>query len=159
MQNDNAIKTSCIDFLRNNSLRKYLKSIKIEKYNIDPPIPVIGWKLKINPSAKKEKNNSNPQSLSVEKDKSTTSYRTIYDMMRGRIAGVIVQQDNTIIIRGINSIRNNSEPLFVVDGNVVFSIDYIVPSEVQSITVLKDAEASIYGSRGSSGVIVIKLKK
>ena len=110
-------------------------------------------------SAKKEKNNSNPQSLSVEKDKSTTSYRTIYDMMRGRIAGVIVQQDNTIIIRGINSIRNNSEPLFVVDGNVVFSIDYIVPSEVQSITVLKDAEASIYGSRGSSGVIVIKLKK
>jgi TonB-dependent SusC/RagA subfamily outer membrane receptor len=110
-------------------------------------------------SAKKEKNNSNPQSLSVEKDKSTSSYRTIYDMMRGRIAGVIVQQDNTIIIRGINSIRNNSEPLFVVDGNVVFSIDYIVPSEVQSITVLKDAEASIYGSRGSSGVIVIKLKK
>mgnify|MGYP000045771974 FL=1 len=110
-------------------------------------------------SAKKEKNSSNPQSLSVEKDKSTTSYRTIYDMMRGRIAGVVVQQDNTIIVRGINSIRNNSEPLFVVDGNVVFSIDYIVPSEVQSITVLKDAEASIYGSRGSSGVIVIKLKK
>jgi TonB-dependent SusC/RagA subfamily outer membrane receptor len=80
-------------------------------------------------------------------------------MMRGRIAGVTVQQDNTIIIRGINSIRNNSEPLFVVDGNVVSSIDFIVPNEVLSINVLKDADASIYGSRGSSGVIVIKLKK
>jgi TonB-dependent SusC/RagA subfamily outer membrane receptor len=100
-----------------------------------------------------------PNGLKPEKDKSTVSYRTIYDMMRGRIAGVVVQQDNTIIIRGVNSIKNNSEPLFVVDGNVVSSIDYIVPNEVQSITVLKDAEASIYGARGASGVIVIKLKK
>ena len=100
-----------------------------------------------------------PNGLKPGKDKTTVTYRTIYDMMRGRIAGVIVQQDNTIIIRGINSIRNNTEPLFIVDGNVVSSIDFIVPNEVLSINVLKDAEASIYGSRGSSGVIVIKLKK
>ena len=100
-----------------------------------------------------------PNGLKPGKDKTTVTYRTIYDMMRGRIAGVIVQQDNTIIIRGINSIRNNTEPLFIVDGNVVSSIDFIVPNEVLSINVLKDAEASIYGSRGASGVIVIKLKK
>ena len=100
-----------------------------------------------------------PNGLKPGKDKTTVTFRTIYDMMRGRIAGVIVQQDNTIIIRGINSIRNNTEPLFIVDGNVVSSIDFIVPNEVLSINVLKDAEASIYGSRGSSGVIVIKLKK
>ncbi len=100
-----------------------------------------------------------PNGLKPGKDKTTVSYRTIYDMMRGRIAGVTVQQDNTIIIRGINSIRNNSEPLFVVDGNVVSSIDFIVPNEVLSINVLKDSDASIYGSRGASGVIVIRLKK
>ncbi len=100
-----------------------------------------------------------PNGLKPEKDKTAVTYRTIYDMMRGRIAGVVVQQDNTIIIRGVNSIKNNSEPLFVVDGNVVSSIDYIVPNEVKSISVLKDAEASIYGSRGASGVIIIKLKK
>lgn len=100
-----------------------------------------------------------PNGLRPEKDKTTVSFRTIYDMMRGRIAGVVVQQDNTIIVRGINSIKNNSEPLFVVDGNFVQSIDFVVPNEVLSITVLKDAEASIYGSRGASGVIVIKLKK
>jgi TonB-dependent SusC/RagA subfamily outer membrane receptor len=100
-----------------------------------------------------------PNGLNPDKDKTTVSFRTIYDMMRGRIAGVVVQQDNTIIVRGINSIRNNSEPLFIVDGNFVQSIDFVVPNQVQSITVLKDAEASIYGSRGASGVIVIKLKK
>jgi TonB-dependent SusC/RagA subfamily outer membrane receptor len=49
--------------------------------------------------------------------------------------------------------------LFVVDGVAVNSIDFIVPNEVLSINVLKDADASIYGSRGASGVIVIKLKK
>lgn len=100
-----------------------------------------------------------PNGLNPDQDKTTVSFRTIYDMMRGRIAGVVVQQDNTIIVRGINSIRNNSEPLFIVDGNFVQSIDFVVPNEVKSITVLKDAEASIYGSRGASGVIVIKLKK
>lgn len=100
-----------------------------------------------------------PNGLNPDKDKTTVSFRTIYDMMCGRIAGVVVQQDNTIIVRGINSIRNNSEPLFIVDGNFVQSIDFVVPNEVKSITVLKDAEASIYGSRGASGVIVIKLKK
>ncbi|MEY4012936.1 MAG: hypothetical protein RIT22_2060 [Bacteroidota bacterium] len=100
-----------------------------------------------------------PNGLQLEKDKTTVSFRTIYDMMRGRIAGVVVQQDNTIIIRGINSIKNNSEPLFVVDGNFVQSIDFVVPNEVLSISVLKDSEAAIYGSRGASGVIVIKLKK
>ena len=96
--------------------------------------------------------------IRIGKDKNTITYRTIYYIIRGKIAGVVVQPDNTIIIRGINSIKNNSEPLFVVDGSVVSSIDYIVPGEVKSITVLKDADASIYGSRGSSGVIVIKMK-
>jgi TonB-dependent SusC/RagA subfamily outer membrane receptor len=99
-----------------------------------------------------------PNGLKPEKDKNTVSYRTIYDMIRGRIAGVVVQPDNTIIIRGINSIKNNGEPLFVVDGNIVSSIDYIVPNEVKSITVLKDSEASIYGAQGAFGVILIKLK-
>ena len=108
---------------------------------------------------KKEKNTAIGQSISPEKDRNTVVYRSIYDMIRGRIAGVIVQPDNTIIIRGISSIKNNAEPLFVVDGNVVSSIDYIVPNEVKSISVLKDAEASIYGSRGSSGVLVITTKK
>ena len=82
----------------------------------------------------------------------------MFDLYNNLFVLFIFQPDNTIIIRGINSIKNNAEPLFIVDGNVVSSIDFIVPNEVKSITVLKDAEASIYGSRGASGVLVIKLK-
>jgi TonB-dependent SusC/RagA subfamily outer membrane receptor len=108
--------------------------------------------------SKNEKGASNPQSLSVDKDKNTSTYRTIFDMIRGKLAGVVVTQDNKITIRGVSSFYYSSEPLFVVDGVVVNSIDEIAPVNVKSLSVLKGADASIYGARGSSGVIVIKMK-
>jgi len=48
--------------------------------------------------------------------------------------------------------------LFIVDGVEVNSIADIKPIEVESLEVLKGAAASIYGSRGANGVILIKLK-
>ena len=98
------------------------------------------------------------QSLDVQNDKNTSMYRDIFDMIRGRLTGVSVSRDNKITIRGVSSVGNISEPLFVVDGLIVSSIDYISPNNVKSISVLKGAEASIYGSQGSSGVIIIKTK-
>jgi TonB-dependent SusC/RagA subfamily outer membrane receptor len=108
--------------------------------------------------SKNEKGVSNPPSLNLENDKNTATYRTIFDLIRGKLAGVVVTQDNKISIRGVTSFYYSSEPLFVVDGVVVNSIDEISPINVKSISVLKGADASIYGSRGSSGVIVIKMK-
>ena len=108
--------------------------------------------------SKNEKGASNPQSLNLENDKNTATYRTIFDMIRGKLAGVVVTQDNKITIRGVSSFYYSSEPLFVVDGVVVNSIDEISPINVKSISVLKGADASIYGVRGASGVIVIKMK-
>lgn len=101
---------------------------------------------------------NNSQNLNVGQDKSTLTYRTIFDMIRGKLAGVVVTQDNKITIRGVSSFYYSTEPLFVVDGVVVNSIDEISPVNVKSISVLKGADASIYGARGSSGVIVIKMK-
>ncbi|MDR6846294.1 TonB-dependent receptor plug domain-containing protein [Flavobacterium granuli] len=93
------------------------------------------------------------KSNSTTNDK--TNYNTIYDMIRGRVAGVTVSRDNRITIQGVSSINFISEPLFVLDGVIVSNIDYIIPNNVKSIRVLKGAEASYYGSQGSSGVIVI----
>lgn len=86
-------------------------------------------------------------------------FNTIYDLIRNRLSGVRVTTDNKIIIRGVNSIISSQDPLFVVDGSVVSSIDYILPVDVISVSVLKDSAASFYGSRGSNGVILIKTKK
>ena len=79
-------------------------------------------------------------------------------MIRGKLAGVSVSSDNKITIRGVSSLNYTTEPLFVVDGIIVSSIDYIFPNNVKKISVLKGAEATIYGARGTSGVLVITTK-
>lgn len=89
-------------------------------------------------------------------DDANASYTNIYDMLRGKVPGVQVT-GNKITIRGINSINSSTDPLFVVDGVVVNSIDHINPRQVKSITVLKGSDAAIYGSRGAGGVIMITM--
>lgn len=83
-------------------------------------------------------------------------YTSIFDMIQGKVPGVQVT-GTKITIRGINSINMSTDPLFVVDGIVVNSIEYISPRQVKSISVLKGADASIYGSRSAGGVILITL--
>jgi TonB-dependent SusC/RagA subfamily outer membrane receptor len=87
-----------------------------------------------------------------------SAYRNIYEMIQGRFPGVDVNGQK-IRIRGVNTLAGNNDPMFVVDGNPVNSIDHIIPNKVQSITVLKGTATTIYGSRGVNGVIVITLKK
>lgn len=86
------------------------------------------------------------------------SYNDMFELIRGRFAGVQIR-GNDIIIRGISSINLSSSALLVVDGNVVSSIAYMSPCDVTSINVIKDSGASIYGSRGANGVVVIETRK
>jgi TonB-dependent SusC/RagA subfamily outer membrane receptor len=81
-------------------------------------------------------------------------YQDIYDMIRGKLAGVEVS-GKSIKIRGTNSLNISTEPLFVVDGVIVSSVDGVVPDDVKSIEVLKGPDATAYGTRGSNGVILI----
>jgi TonB-dependent starch-binding outer membrane protein SusC len=87
--------------------------------------------------------------------------------MAGKLAGVQVQEVSgspgralAVKVRGVNSINNSSAPLYVVDGFPINSgLDNINPNDIESIEVLKDAaSASIYGSRGSNGVVLITTK-
>jgi TonB-dependent SusC/RagA subfamily outer membrane receptor len=87
-----------------------------------------------------------------------STYRNIYEMIQGRFPGVDVNGQK-IRIRGVNTLAGNNDPMFLVDGSPVSSIDHIIPNKVQSITVLKGTATTIYGSRGVNGVIVITLKK
>ncbi|MDR2802076.1 MAG: TonB-dependent receptor plug domain-containing protein, partial [Prevotellaceae bacterium] len=88
---------------------------------------------------------------------------TVVSGLQGAAAGVLVTRDggpaggSKIRIRGIASINNSTDPLFVVDGvRVGTNVDYLNPMDVQNIEVLKDASATaIYGSEGANGVIMI----
>jgi TonB-dependent SusC/RagA subfamily outer membrane receptor len=86
-----------------------------------------------------------------------SAYTNIYDLLSNQVPGVQVS-GRTIRVRGVTSINASNDPLLVVDGMVVSSIDGINPREVKSISVLKGSEAAIYGSRGATGVILIDLK-
>jgi len=85
--------------------------------------------------------------------------------LQGRASGVTVLQSGipgagaTVRIRGLGSFNNNS-PLYVIDGVQSGSISGLNPNDIESMQVLKDAaSASIYGVRGTNGVIIVTTKK
>jgi TonB-dependent starch-binding outer membrane protein SusC len=88
------------------------------------------------------------------KNKEFVAYNSIYEMLQ-RDPSVQVS-GKKIVIRGVGTINTN-DPLLVVDGMIVNTIDDISPKTVKSIEILKGADAAIYGSRGASGVILITL--
>ncbi len=67
----------------------------------------------------------------------------------------------SVVIRGYGSINASKSPLYVVDG-IPFdgSLSSINPSDIETMTVLKDASAgALYGARGANGVVMITTKK
>ena len=70
-------------------------------------------------------------------------------------------EDASIVIRGYGSINASQDPLYVVDG-IPFdgSLSSINPSDIEAMTVLKDASAgALYGARGANGVVMITTKQ
>ncbi|SHF23955.1 TonB-dependent outer membrane receptor, SusC/RagA subfamily, signature region [Mariniphaga anaerophila] len=94
------------------------------------------------------------------KDMDFSQYSNIYDLIKGRFAGVQIT-NGEIIIRGINSINSSSAALIIVDGVPVdgSALSSIPPVQVKSINVIKDGSSAIYGSRGANGVVLIETKR
>ena len=89
-------------------------------------------------------------------------------ILQGRSAGVRVVQGSgkpgaspTVFIRGISSLSGNTQPLYVIDGVVSYTLGALDPNNIEDITVLKDASAAgIYGAAGASnGVVLVTTKK
>ncbi len=86
--------------------------------------------------------------------------------LAGRVPGVAVvtrsgepgNDGSTLLIRGVNTLNDNT-PLVVVDGIAGRGLQRIDPSDVESITILKDASAAIYGARAANGVILVTTKR
>ena len=83
------------------------------------------------------------------------------DALRGQASGLNVRRPNTGMPDDFSTfvIRNFSEPpLIIVDG-MEATIEEVDPNDIESISILKDASAAIYGSRAGNGVVVIKTKR
>lgn len=99
-------------------------------------------------------------------DLSGTTPVRVDNALKGMASGVTVTSASgqpgaaaQIRIRGIGTI-NNSDPLYIVDGMPIEGgIDYLNPSDIESIEVLKDAASgAIYGTRAANGVIMVTTK-
>lgn len=106
-------------------------------------------------------------------------FTSVDQMLQGKVPGLLAPPSSgqpgafqSIRIRGIGSVSAGADPLFVVDGIIMNAGDLsnntttanalagLNPNDIESVNVLKDAQAtSIYGSRGSNGVIVIATKR
>jgi len=92
---------------------------------------------------------------------------TPVELIQGKIAGLAVSKaggnpnmDFYLRIRGLNTFNNYSQPLIVIDGIPGGFNGNLDPNDIESITVLKDAaSSSVYGLRGSNGVIIITTRK
>ena len=106
-------------------------------------------------------------------------FTSVDQMLQGKVTGLQAPMVSgqpgsaqSIRIRGIGSISAGADPLYVVDGIIINAGDLssntttanslagVNPNDIESVNVLKDAQAtSIYGSRGANGVIIITTKK
>lgn len=152
-------------------LKVSARGFNTEKFKPESKIRFAIINLKLKPGQKsreyaigyghvKDADRLNAVSNLNNKDVDFSMYSNMFELIRGRFAGVQVV-NGEIIIRGVNSINSSSAALIVVDGVPSSSsiLNSIPPIQVKSINILKDGSAAIYGSRGSNGVVLIETKK
>tara|TARA_R110002033_G_scaffold63140_2_gene114152 strand:- start:18081 stop:21335 length:3255 start_codon:yes stop_codon:yes gene_type:complete len=91
---------------------------------------------------------------------------SVAETLTGRLAGVQVlsaegspDSEIQIRVRGAGSLTQDSSPLIIVDGFPINSLSDISPTDIENISILKDASSTaIYGSRGANGVVIITTK-
>jgi hypothetical protein len=102
-------------------------------------------------------------------DEKSPRFPNLYEMIRGRFAGVSVAQSFStggyqVVVRGVGSIMSGSQPLFLMDGMPVQDTDGTAllnfnPGDIERVELLKNAgTAGIYGVRGGNGVIAFYSK-
>ncbi len=92
--------------------------------------------------------------------------RDLEKSLSGKVSGLIVNDrggtpgsnETSILIRG-KSTLNNNEPLILIDNIPAASFAHLAPSDIESLSVLKDGAAAIYGARAANGVILITTKR
>lgn len=96
-----------------------------------------------------------------------TTSSTPLQALQGKVAGLQIVTNGspgdspTVRVRGVGSFpgRDNESPLYVVDGMFFDNIDFLNPSDIVSMSVLKDASAAaIFGVRAANGVVLIESK-
>ena len=136
------------------------KIVLIEKIDFLDEVVVVGYGNQM-----KEILTSSVSSISGE-DLTIEPIINANQALQGKAAGVqIIASDapgssSQVIIRGLGTIQGGREPLYVVDGVLTNNINNINTSDIETISILKDAASlAIYGNRGANGVVIVTTKR
>lgn len=131
-----------------------------------PDLKMLGEVVVVGYSSQSKRSITGAVSSLSSKDMPDVSPVSLERTLQGKVPGVYISSEGVpggstmVRIRGFGT-ANNNDPLYVIDGvPTKGNLSSLSPSDIESITVLKDASAaSIYGSRAANGVVVITTKK
>ncbi|MDR2585109.1 MAG: TonB-dependent receptor [Prevotellaceae bacterium] len=140
--------------------RSIIDVVLEEEGNALDEVVVVGY------GTQRAKDLTAPIAVIKGSDLTSQSVANAAQALQGKIAGVQVINSGvpgagaSIKIRGVGSIGDYANPLYVVDGVFVDNIDFVNSSDIETINILKDASAAaIYGVRAANGVILITTKR
>lgn len=145
----------------NSNGKSQVNATLIENVTAMDEIVIVGY------GAQQKKDITGSVSVIKSEDFESRPNTQVASLLQGRATGVQVLSSSgkpgqglSIRIRGTNSINAGSEPLYVVDGVPTTDTRAINPSDIESITVLKDASSTaIYGAQGANGVVLFTTKR
>jgi len=97
-----------------------------------------------------------------ENDIGFSRYSDIYQILEEQFSSSVqIRSDGELVIRNTPSMSGSNAATLIVDGRQVdeFTFGNINTADIASVNVLKDASASVYGSRGGNGVVIVETKR
>ncbi len=150
-----SIQQNQVELLENNNRKGTIDTAQ----SLDEVVVSVGY------GTQKKSNLTGAISVIGAKQIAELNSTRIEQVLQGQVAGVNITSGSgapggglNIRIRGVST-NGDNKPLILVDGNVVEELNILNPNDIESINVLKDATAAIYGARGANGVILITTKK
>ena len=133
------------------SMRIVISDQKVQQAKEDPELVNMGYGF-----VSRREYNSPSNGISGDRLRAT-GRSDIMDALVGLVPNLERHPNGTVTIRGVNSFTGYVEPLYVIDGVIVPDLNGININDVESVEVLKDA--SIYGSRGAGGAILVTTRR
>ena len=154
-------------FIGYNTVEESVKGRKTVEIKLSPSVVNLGEVVAIGYGTQTRKEITGSVANISEENFNKGVNRDASDLLQGKVAGLQitsgsgdVTRNSQIRLRGTSTLQNDQGPMIVIDGVPGGDMSTVSPSDIESISVLKDASsAAIYGSRAAGGVILITTKR
>lgn len=156
-----------ISYIGYNSIEEAVKGRNAVSFKLEPSVVNLGEVVAIGYGTQTRREITGSVANVSEENFNKGVTRDASDLLQGKVAGLTitsgsgdVTRNSQIQLRGTSTLQNDQGPMIVIDGVPGGDMSTVSPTDIESISVLKDASsAAIYGSRAAGGVILITTKR